>query len=186
MSVLCQGEERKEIMHFHYITYMATPQHKNTCPGGHEIYNFGRHFLGHHNYKLTLSILCLGEERKILKEIMHFHDITYMAKPQHKKPWPGGHEIYDFRRPFLCHHNYILTLSVLCLGVEKKIFKEIMHFHFMTYSHTPAKELLPQGYWNLQFWYTTTKDNGQIVIRDFNLSLRLRWAKKALSESVAV
>ena len=50
---------------------------------------------------------------------------------------PGGHEIYNFGRPFLCHHNYILSLSDLCLGVEKKIFKEIMHFHNMTYMATP-------------------------------------------------
>ena len=27
-----------ELMHFHYMTYMTTPQHKNPCPGGHEIY----------------------------------------------------------------------------------------------------------------------------------------------------
>ena len=24
------------------MTYFATPQHKKPCPGGHEIYNFGR------------------------------------------------------------------------------------------------------------------------------------------------
>ena len=48
-----------------------------------------------------------------------------------------GHEIYNFGRPFLGHHNYILSLSDLCLGVEKKIFKEIMHFHNMTYMATP-------------------------------------------------
>ena len=35
-------------MHFHSMTYMATPEHKNSCPRGHEIYNFGRPFLGHH------------------------------------------------------------------------------------------------------------------------------------------
>ena len=34
---------------------MATPWHKNTCPGGHEIYNFGRPFLGHYTYMLSLS-----------------------------------------------------------------------------------------------------------------------------------
>ena len=32
------------------------------CPGGHEIYNFGRSFLSHHYYKLSLFDLCLGEE----------------------------------------------------------------------------------------------------------------------------
>ena len=32
-------------MHIHYMTYMASPQHKNPCPRGHEIYNFGRPIL---------------------------------------------------------------------------------------------------------------------------------------------
>ena len=119
-------------MHFHYMTHMATPQHKNPCPGGHEIYNFGGPFRGHHYYILSLSNLCLGVEKKIFKEIMHFHYMTYMATPQHKNPCPGGHEIYNFGRPFLCHHNYILSLSDLCLGVEKTIFKEMMHSHYKT------------------------------------------------------
>ena len=38
--------------------------------------------------------------------------------------------VMNFGRPFLGHHNIILSLSDLCLGVEKKIFKEIMHFHY--------------------------------------------------------
>ena len=46
---------------------MATPQHKNPCRGGHEFYNFGRLFLGHHYYKLSLSDLCLGIEKNILQ-----------------------------------------------------------------------------------------------------------------------
>ena len=53
------------------MTYMATPEHKNPCPRGHEIYNFGTPFLGHHYYILGLSDLCLGVA-KIFKEIMHF------------------------------------------------------------------------------------------------------------------
>ena len=78
-------------------------------------------------------VLCMGVEKKILKEIMHFHYMTYMGTPKHKNPCPGGHEIYNFVRPFLVHHYYILSLFDLCLGVEKKIFKEIMYFHNMTY-----------------------------------------------------
>ena len=35
---------------------------------------------------------------------------------------PGGHEIYNFGRPFLGHHYYILSLSDLYLGVEKNVF----------------------------------------------------------------
>ena len=35
----------------------------------------------------------------------------------------GGHEIYNFGRPFLGRHYFILSLSDLGLGVEKKMFK---------------------------------------------------------------
>ena len=28
------------MMHFHYVTYMATPWHKTPCPLGHKIYIF--------------------------------------------------------------------------------------------------------------------------------------------------
>ena len=44
---------------------------------------------------------------------------------QHKNPSPMSHEIYNFSRPFLGHHYYILSLIDLCLGVKKKIFKEM-------------------------------------------------------------
>ena len=47
------------------------------------------------------------------------------------------YKIYNFGRPFLGHHYYTLGLSDQCLGVEKKIFKEIMQFHYMTYIVTP-------------------------------------------------
>ena len=70
----------KEIMHFHSVTYMATPEHKNPCPRGHEIYNCGRAFLGHHYYILGLSDLCLGVE-KIFKEIMHFWELNEVQSP---------------------------------------------------------------------------------------------------------
>ena len=40
----------------------------------------------------------------------------------------GGQESYNFRRVFLGHHYYILSLSDLCLGVEKGIFKNIRIF----------------------------------------------------------
>ena len=104
-------------------------------------------FLGHCYYILSLSNLCMGVENKILKEIMHFHHMTYMTTPQHKNPCPRGHEIYNFGRPFLGHHYYILGLSNLCLGVEQKMLKEKMHFHNMTYmwprpcTRTPAPEI---------------------------------------------
>ena len=58
----------KKIMHIHYNDL-------------YEIYNFGTPFLGHHYYILGLSDLCLGIEKKIVKEIMQFHYVTYMAMP---------------------------------------------------------------------------------------------------------
>ena len=63
------------------------------------------------------------------------YDLYGQAPAQ--EPLPRGHEIYNFGRPSLGHHYYILGLSDLCLGVEKKIFKEIMHFYCMTYMATP-------------------------------------------------
>ena len=62
----------------------------------------------------------------------------------HKNPCPRGHEIYNFGRPFNGHHYYILGLSDLYLGI-KKICKEIMHFHYVTYNHSLAQEPLPRG-----------------------------------------
>ena len=55
---------------------MAMPLHKNPCPGGHEIYNFGRPFLGLHYYTLSLY----GPEKKIFMNIS-VYTIT--------SPWGG-------------------------------------------------------------------------------------------------
>ena len=51
-------------------------------PRGHDIFNFGRPY-----YILTLSDLGLEVERKILKEIMFFHTLPFMATPLLKNPW---------------------------------------------------------------------------------------------------
>ena len=63
-------QEKEEILHFFY---MAMPKHQNPCPWSNEIYNLGRFFLLHHYYTLSLSDICLGVEKMIYKEIMHFH-----------------------------------------------------------------------------------------------------------------
>ena len=49
--------------------------------------------------------------------------------------------IYNFGRPFLGHHYYILGLSDQCLGVEKKIFREIYQY----YTFTPKLPALGVG-----------------------------------------
>ena len=71
-----------------------------------------------------------GSIKEDFKRNNEFYSMTYMATPQHKTPCPGVHEIYNFGRPFLGHHYDILSLSDQCLGVEKKVFKEIMHYTF--------------------------------------------------------
>ena len=60
-----------------------------------------------------------------LKEIVHFHYMTYIATPLHKNPCPRVIKFLIFVDP-----TCILSLSVTRLGVEKKIFEEIMHFHY--------------------------------------------------------
>ena len=63
-----------------------------------------------------------------------------------------GHEIYKLGRPFLVYHFFILSLSDLCLGVEQKIFKEIINFLLFTQKLPP----LGVGVMNLTiiFFYT--------------------------------
>ena len=47
--------------------------------------------------------------------------------PKQNNLCTAGQEIYNFSRPFLDNHYYIVSLFGLCLIVEKN-FKEIMHF----------------------------------------------------------
>ena len=58
------------------------PQHKNSCPGGHEIYNFGRLFLGHDYDTLILYGPCPVAEKKIFQ--------FYTFYPKITSPWGGG------------------------------------------------------------------------------------------------
>ena len=61
-----------------------------------------------------------------------------------KNPCPGGHEIYNFGRPFLGQHYYIHSLSDLCLGI-KIFFKGLMYFHYDLYGNALAREPLSRG-----------------------------------------
>ena len=47
-------EDFKELIHFHYMTYMANPTTRTSAP---VVMRFGRHFLGYHYYRLSLSAL---------------------------------------------------------------------------------------------------------------------------------
>ena len=77
-----------------------------------------------------------------------------MAKPQHNYPCVGIFEIYNFRRLFLGHHcmYYMLSLFEICLGVEKKMFKEIMNFHYATCTATPNIRTSAPGVLKFTIW----------------------------------
>ena len=108
---------------FHYITDKVTPQHKNPCLRGHEIYNFGRTtFFVHHCYILSLSDQCLWIEKIFfLNDAFSLYDSYGHALAQ--EPCPGGNKIYNFGRLFLGHHYYILSLSDLCQWIEEILKK---------------------------------------------------------------
>ena len=94
---------------------MVTPQDKNTCPGGHEINNFGRPFLGYHYYMyiLSLSEPCPGIETIFFKYII----FTFL--PQNYLPlgWGvGGHEIYNFLFPYHKDATYEIWLRWSPIG----------------------------------------------------------------------
>ena len=52
-------------MHFHYMIHYGHNLALEPLPQGHEIYNFGRPFLGYYYYILGLCDQCLGVEKKI-------------------------------------------------------------------------------------------------------------------------
>ena len=78
----------KQTMHFHHMT--ITLQQKDPWSEGHEIYSFGRPFLGHHYYIHSLPDLCPGVDKTILKEKIYCHNMAFMSTPYHKNPCPGG------------------------------------------------------------------------------------------------
>ena len=55
--------------------------------------NFGRHFLGHHYYILSLSDQCLGVKKKNFKEIMHFSYCYGLASVVVRRPLTSFQEL---------------------------------------------------------------------------------------------
>ena len=84
---------------------MATPQHKNPRPGGHIIYNFGKPFLVHHYYTLSLTEPCPGVEKRIflLKKYIKFTLLTPKLPTLLKS---GGHENCNFLSPYPTNATY--------------------------------------------------------------------------------
>ena len=65
--------------------------------------------MGINRHIMKTVFMCLSEptpklKKKVLKEIMHFHYMTFIAKPWHKTPCPGGYGTYNFSKLFIGHH----------------------------------------------------------------------------------
>ena len=57
--------------------------------------------------------------------------------PNIRIPAPGVMKCTIWVDPFLYIIYFILSLSDICMGVKRKIFKGKMHFHYITYMATP-------------------------------------------------
>ena len=83
-------------------------------------------------------------------------------------PCPWDYGICNFGRPLIFHHYYTLnSLFEPCIKAEKKTFKEMMPFHYMTYvaMHAPTQELLPQRVMK----FTILEDPSLVVITTIHL-----------------
>ena len=70
------------------------------------------------------------------KEILYFHYMTYMAMPQYKNPCPIMKFTIRVNPSLIIITTAYSQFVWSSLGVEKKVFQEIMHFHYMTYMAT--------------------------------------------------
>ena len=88
---------------------MATPKYKKLCPSGHEIHNFGKPFLSHHYFTLSLSEPCPRVENKYI----HF---TFFTP---KLPPIGIRVVQLLFLPYRC---YIPNMVKICpVVLEKKM-----------------------------------------------------------------
>ena len=143
-------------MHFHYMAYMVTPQHKKPLyPGCQQIYNFRRPFLGHH-FNILVCLIQARQQRlkKIFTEMMHFYYMTYMAKSLHKNPCPRGHEISNFGRMLLGHHNYKL---VCLIHAREQSKRNTSILHFLPQKHLHSRWGIHEIYKFQQMLHTGTK-----------------------------
>ena len=92
----------KEIEHFHFMPNSATPKHNDPCTRGQELYNLGRPSVVHHYYILSVSGLSSPVGMPFSKERMYFQYMTKYGHALAQEPPPGGYEIYNVCRPFLC------------------------------------------------------------------------------------
>ena len=134
-------------MQFHYLTYMIMSLSTRTCAPG--VIKFT--ILVNPPYPsllYTLSDLCLGVEKKIFKEIMHFHYMAYVSMPKHKNPCPRGKFFTILVNPSFNYYIYSVCL-INANEQRRNVLKK----------YTSIFQFLPQilflwsrGHENLQFF----------------------------------
>ena len=119
-----------------YDLYGRTEVQK-ALPRGHEIYNFGRPFLVHHYIILSLLDLCLGEGKKIFKEIIFTIYKLVWPHPRARTPAQGVIKFTILVDPSLVISTLYLVCLIFAWEKRRRFLKEIMHIHSMTYIATP-------------------------------------------------
>ena len=82
---------------------------------GREMYNFGRHFFGHHKYILSFSYPCLRVEKKIFREIHEF----YTFQPKFCPFWLKINLQFLVLIPYRCFISNLVKIDAVVL--EKKM-----------------------------------------------------------------
>ena len=86
-------------------------------------------------YIFSFSDLCKGAEKKMFREIILFHYMTYLATPQHRSPCPGV-----MKSTFLGDPSLAIITIYHAPEVGKKLFKEIHKFYTFTPNFLPCVE----------------------------------------------
>ena len=110
--------------HFHFVTNMITPQHKNICPRNYEINKFGRPDFSYH-FKLSLIDGCSGEEKSIYKDMHQFF--------QNEDPFEGrAMKIMIFVSLYKCYVPKLVKMGTEFL--ETKILRDDKRCQTITHS----------------------------------------------------
>ena len=108
------------------------------------MYSFSRPFTAHHYCTLCLSHWCVGVEKKICKETMHYHHLTYMAHPCTRIRAPGFLQFTNLVDPSLIIYNVQYT-TFIWIMLRRSFQKKLISF-------TPlSKNYLPLGWSVIEF-----------------------------------
>ena len=146
-------------------------------PRGHEIYKFGRTFLGHHysesrgNFSFNTSILHILPQNYLplgwrVMKLTSSCLLTLLTLPtKFNKDWPNSswEEDVNGRRTTHDHGRQPIARGHLSDSADIKI-----HFHYTTCGHGLAQPI-PWGSWKLKFWLSITWLSLQYFLFDVSI-----------------